>query len=311
MVTADYALTKNLLFSLSPTIYQDLNGIDGESADFPLHHLILSFKYGGIELLSSNLKVGVLTSVLVPLTDKNNIYGELYTGGGIELGGNLLLSYYTDKYFPDESFSIHANIGYYNFQDQDQDLSHNSTPIILAGNVSAVNYSLGIKLPASFMDMDNELFLEYWGQKFITRPPVMVYSREDISFVTFGVKFTPKSFLSFQLAGDLLVTGDDDETTYGKYGIRYYPSASYPDYKLSFGVKFNIIPMDKLTTVAKPVDLPARSSESVNFEMLYQDNAQNEKVEQIKAIRMDIEKNLRQIREALKGDYDSGNQEEE
>jgi len=310
-LNVDYTLTDNLLMSLSPTLYQDLNGIKGESSNFPLHNLNLSLKYGSLNLTAPNFKIGFLVSALFPLTDKNNIYGQLYTGGGNEIGGNVLLSYYSDKYFPEEAFSIHANIGYYNFFDEGEDISNSNREAIVEENSSAFNYSIGLKVPTQLIDTDAELFLEYWGQKFLTQPPIYAYSREDISFVTLGVKISPKSFLSFELSGDLLVTGDDEETTYSReYRIRFFPSASYPNYKLSFGVKLNLMSKKKVVTFAKPVSLPVRSSASVNFETLYKDDSKNEKVEQINAIRMNIEKNLRQIREALKGDYDSGNEEE-
>ncbi len=297
----DFALTDQLSFALSPTLYQDLNGNKGEAENFPIDNILISAKYGSFDL-SKNFTIGLLGSVKVPATDRHNVFGQMYSGGGTELGINLLSSYFFDQFFPNEALSIHFNIGYYNFFDKDQDISNNAKEFLVEDNSSAINYGLGIKYPLNlFEETGFDFFLEYWGQLFLQAPPEIAYSREDISFITSAIKITPSALFSFNISGDLLITGDDDETKYGSFGVRRLPSASYPDYKVALGLQFNINAEEQVPTLQQSATWPVINQSEINLEQLFsEDKNADEKIEEIKRRRLQIEKNLQQLRQLLK-----------
>ncbi len=303
-IHVDFALTDHLTFALSPTLYKDLNGNKGESVNFPIDNVLISAKYGSLEL-SKNFSVGFLGSILVPATDRHNVYGQMYSGGGTELGLNVLSSYYFDQFFPNESLSIHFNIGYYMFNDKDQDISNNSREFLVSESSSAINYGLGFKYPLDlFEETGFDILLEYWGQMFMQEPPVIAYSREDISFITGAIKVTPGSLFSFSISGDLLITGDDDKTDYTigrRYSVRSLPSASYPDYKIALGLQFNFNAEEQVPTLQQSATWPVVNQSEINLEQLFSDDQNaDEKIEEIKRRRLQIEKNLQQLRQLLK-----------
>jgi len=298
----DFALTDNLSFALNPTLYQDLNGIKGESENFPIDNILISAKYGSLDL-SKKFTVGFLASVLVPATDRHNVFGQMYSGGGTELGINVLGSYYFDEFFPKEALSIHFNLGYYNFFDKDQDISNNSTEYLVQKNSSAINYGIGFNYPLNFFEETGfDYQLEFWGQMFMQEPPEIAYSRENLAFITSALKITPSSFFSFNISTDLLIMGDDDKTKYGRrYGIISKASGSYPDYKLTLGLQFNLNSEEQVPTLQQSASWPVVNQSEINLEQLFsEDQNADEKIEEIKRRRLQIEKNLQQLRQLLK-----------
>jgi hypothetical protein len=303
----DYSITDYLLVSLNPTVYRDVHRKQ-EEANSPLDNLMISAKLGSYGLANDFFYAGLLASVLIPTADyNNNNYGVPYSAGSSELGINLLLSYYTDNLFPEEALNINLNLGYYNYFDKDKDISHTKTPFKVKQTTSAFNYALGIKYPTSTID----LMLEFWGQAFINQPPSIAYTRENMSFITAGLRLKPVAFASLTLAGDIMLGGKKDETTYSnKYGISSYPSGSskksYPEWRFVIGFELNILPLSVFSTGPNPraVELTPENQTSDVIKQLEglsqekEDTAQ--KVDELKRRRQEIEKNLQQLRQILK-----------
>ncbi|ACF14987.1 hypothetical protein Ctha_2538 [Chloroherpeton thalassium ATCC 35110] len=306
----DYSVTDNFLLAVNANVYQDIHLLS-EEASTPLDHLILSAKLGSYSFANDFFYIGFLTSVFIPVSDYNNIYGVPYTGGGTEVGFNILLSYYADNLFPRESLCFTINLGYYNYFDKDNSISHKETnPYYVSQNSSSINYGLGVKYPTETLD----LFLEVWGNTFMQQPPAIAYSREDMAYATLGFKVKPISFASFTLAGDFLISGDKDETLYDDgiysvYHIFQLPTASpknTPDWRFVFGIQLNILPLNQLTASVDPraVEL---TSENQNADIIKKlEDVRTDKTITVKKIdeltqkRKDIEKNLQLLRQILK-----------
>lgn len=302
----DYSITDYLLLSLNPTVYRDIHRKE-EEANSPLDNLMISAKLGSYGFGNDFFYAGLLASVLIPTADyNNNNYGVPYSAGSTELGVNLLLSYYTDNLFPEEALNINLNLGYYNYFDKDEDISHTNTPFLVKQTTSAFNYGLGIKYPTSTID----LMLEFWGQAFITQPPSIAFSRENMSFITAGIRLKPVAFAALTLAGDIMVSGKKDETVYSnKYGIVAHPGLSpnsYPEWRFIIGFQLNILPLSVFSTGPNPraVELTPENQTSDVIKQLEglsqekEDTAQ--KVDELKRRRQEIEKNLQQLRQILK-----------
>jgi hypothetical protein len=302
----DYSITDYLLLSLNPTVYRDVHRTE-EEANSPLDNLMISAKLGSYGFANDFFYAGLLASVLIPTADyNNNNYGVPYSAGSTELGVNLLLSYYTDNLFPEEALNINLNLGYYNYFDKDEDISQSKTPFLVKQTTSAFNYGLGIKYPTSTID----LMLEFWGQAFIKQPPSIAYTRENMSFITAGIRLKPVAFAALTLAGDIMVSGKKDETVYSNlYGISHHPGLSpnsYPEWRFIIGFQLNILPLSVFSTGPNPraVELTPENQTSDVIKQLEglsqekEDTAQ--KVDELKRRRQEIEKNLQQLRQILK-----------
>jgi len=305
----DYAVTDNFLIGVNANVYQDIHLLD-EEASTPLDHLILSAKFGSYSFANDFFYIGFLGSIYIPASDYNNIYGIPYTGGGTELGFNILLSYYADNLFPQESLCFTINLGYYNYLDKDNSISHKeSSPYYVTQNSSSINYGFGIKYPTEKLD----LFLEIWGNAYMQQPPPIAFSREDMAYATIGFNIKPISFANFTLAGDFLISGNEDETTYDNINSTYHifplPTASpknTPDWRLIFGIQLNILPFSKLTTSRDPraVEItPENQNENIikKLETVRSDKSVAvDKIEALSQKKKAIEKNLQLLRQILK-----------
>lgn len=302
----DYSITDYVLLSLNPTVYRDIHRNERE-ANSPLDNLMISAKVGSYGFANDFIYAGLLASVSIPTADyTNNNYGVPYSAGSTELGLNLLLSYYADNLFPQESLNFNLNFGYYNYFDKNKDISHTNKKYLVTSNTSSFNYGLGIKYPTSTVDF----MLEFWGLAYLQQPPVIAYTRENMSFVTLGLRIKPVAFAALTLAGDIMVAGKKDQTTYSNlYGISTHPGISpnsYPEWRFVIGLQVNILPLSVFSTGPNPraVELtPENQTSDVikQLEGLSQEKEETaQKVDELKRRRQEIEKNLQQLRQILK-----------
>ncbi|MBC8042307.1 MAG: hypothetical protein IAF08_02570 [Rhizobacter sp.] len=304
-VHLDYGVTDNILLAVNPTIYQDIHYFDSE-ANTPVDNVIVTAKFGSFGFGNEYFYAGLMANVLIPVANRRNSYGNPYTAGGTELGLNLLLSYYADNLFPQESFGVHLNLGYYNYFDNGKNISNrNEFEYIVESATSSFNYSIGIKYPTAFVD----LMLEFWGNSFIRKPPEIAYTRENLSFVTVGFRIKPLNFVSVSLTGDVLVSGREDETTYdGSYSILPQPAINpqnYAPWRIALGIQLNILPVSYFSTGdPRNVDLNPENQGSDVIRKLEDINEDKEttarKVEELRKRRQDVEKNLNQLKQILK-----------
>lgn len=304
-VHLDFTVTDNIQLAINPLVYQDIHYFQTE-ANTPIDNINIAAKFGSFGFGNDYFYGGLMATVLIPVAQRYNTYGNPYTGGGTELGLNLLLSYYTDNLFPDESFGAHLNFGYYNYFDSGKNISNiPENPFTVSSSTAAFNYSVGLKYPTAYVD----LLVEFWGNSFLREPPTLAYSRESLSFVTVGFRLKPLNFASILLNGDILIGGREDKTEYNAaYGIVQQPSSTpqnYAPWRIGIGIQLNILPINFFTTGdPRNVDLtPDNQGSDVirKLEDLNEDkDATARKVEELKKRRQDVEKNLQQLKNILK-----------
>ncbi|KER10751.1 MAG: hypothetical protein HY22_02780 [[Candidatus Thermochlorobacteriaceae] bacterium GBChlB] len=308
----DYAINNNITLAINPLIYQDTHfndGSTGATGGNALEHIIVALKGGSFGFVNDYFYVGGMATVMIPISNRFNSFGNPYTAGGTEIGINLLLSYYADNLFPKEAFNVNANVGFYTFLDQGKNISNNLTNRIeVASTSSAINYSLGFKYPTTAVD----LMLEVWGWAFINQPPSVAYTRESMTFVTVAGRLKPVDFLAFTLGFDYQITGRDDQTDYiagAPFSILRRPPNSptnYTEWRLILGLQFNILPLSfgsaadpsliDFTTGSQGSDIILRKLEDIGEDK----ESTARKIEELRRRRQDIEKNLQQLRNILK-----------
>lgn len=303
----DYAITNNVQVAINALVYQDIHHFETASNFF--ENIIIATKIGGYSFGNDMFYVGGMLSFMLPIASegKYNSYGVPYSGGGTETGLNVYLSYYADNLFPKESFNVNLNLGFYNYFDDGKNISNNATPLLNVGNSASLNYALGFKYPTSVVD----LMLEYWGWGWISQPNANVYSRESMSFISFGARVKPVEYISVLLGYDYQLSGKTDETTYnGQFAIIPRPGDSptnYTEWRFIFGVQVNILPISFGSTTADPrsVDFSAESQGSDVIIRKLEDIGEDKevtsrKIQEIQRRRQDIDRNLQQLRQILK-----------
>ncbi|MCS7014364.1 MAG: hypothetical protein RMI34_05490 [Chloroherpetonaceae bacterium] len=300
----DYAFTNNILVALNPVVYTDIHHQDAASNVF--ERIFLTAKVASFGIANDYVYLGGMATVMLPLAQRWNQYGNPYSAGGPELGINLLLSYYADNLFPRESFNLNLNLGLYNYFDSGKNISNTPAQTFkVESNSAAITYSIGAKYPTASVD----LMLEIWGWAYISEPPAQAYTRESMTFISAGVRLKPVEFLALTLGFDYQLAGREDRTQYGPFGIvRRPPNAptNYTEWRALFGVQFNILPIAfgstadpsliDFTTGSQGSDIILRKLEDIGDDK----ESTARKIEELRRRRQDIEKNLQQLRAILK-----------
>jgi hypothetical protein len=302
-VHLDYAFTNNILVAINPIVYTDIHHQD--AAANVLERIFLTAKVASFGIANDYVYLGGMATVMLPLAQRWNTFGNPYSAGGPEVGLNFLLSYYADNLFPNESFNANLNIGLYNYFDSGKNISNTPNQTFLVpSNSSAITYSVGLKYPTTSVD----LMLEIWGWAFFSEPPVQAYTRESMTFISAGVRLKPIEFLALTLGFDYQLTGREDKTRYGAFGIVRRPPNSptnYTEWRVLFGVQFNILPIFGKTADPSLIDFTTGSQGSDIILRKLEDIGDDKestarKIEELRRRRQDIEKNLERLRSILK-----------
>lgn len=301
----DYTFSKYIMVSLSPTLYQDIN-VDPsvKESNTPLSDIGITVKTGSYLFYSDYIALGGFFNFNLPIGDPqaHNVPLEPYRGIGPSFHIAGLFSYYGDNLFPDESFSIHTNIGFSMYLDKDKRVNLRDKSIVnLDRNSSvsptAIDYGFALKYPIGFIG----LYSEVWGTGFLTEPDAYIYSNESFSYLTLGLTMRPLDFVMLELSGDVLVYGSKNT---GKTSD-IVPNVNYAPWKLNVGMKFNILPFKTTYTIdpTRRYQISDQETQEIrNRIRIIEEDEQvtRDKVEVLKTKRKDVETNLKQLRDLLK-----------
>jgi len=316
-INLDYSFTDNLMIAVNATLYQDLNDGSGE-ANSPIHDFNLSLKTGSFGFNADYFQLGGLLNLYFPVGDaaKHNTAFEIYRGLGTGVHLQGFLSYYGDNLFPDESYSIHSNLGFSTFFDKGKEALNTKAAGIFTDNakktpypspktsksVSELNYLLGAKYPFSLID----IYGEVWGNVFLTQPDEFIQARENYTYLTLGLGARPIDLLKLDVSLDVLAAGGTNKSFFINNplggGIE---DVNYAPWKLNIGLKINILPF-KTTYAIDPsrrYEISEREASEIRsrVRIIEEDEAvTKDKVETLKAKRKDVESNLKQLRDLLK-----------
>lgn len=320
--TVAYGIIDNFDALVSVITYQDLNTrVLGSKQSLVPGDLYLTLRTGGYQIGEGSVEYGGAVTGRFPTGGQNNIPFEVYRSKNIEFGVMGLLSYYSNPYYKDQSYSLNFNLGFWSHND-------NGTIVTVAKstgykkaessvNAFALQYGLGFQLPVNKVQFTTDIY----GLSYLTAPSKYVFSRESFTYSSFGLRYNLRSWLNIGTYLDYLITGKSDNTAYdpatgtgAKYGITKpgetrdangkILSKGAPNYNTwRFGVSlgFNILPANFGGSAAAGGE--QRRKKLLDRLMEEEKGAQraSNQLDKLKNIRVNAEKELEQIRLELEG----------
>ncbi|MBN2011348.1 hypothetical protein JW960_18555 [candidate division KSB1 bacterium] len=306
-----YGFNEHFEFALTPIMYQD-NHKGDKGYNLP-DDIFLGVKAGSYKIKNSPFVYGGLIEARLPTAKYHNISFEPYSAGNLSVSIRGLLTYSKDPLYPEDNVNAHLNLGYINHNDVGKKLQD---PKI--DNYSVINmtqefvYGLGVNFPT----IDFDFFVELFGSTFIRKPPEQTaFSRENFVYFTPGLSFRANRWLSLNVAADLRVSSDNDETTYD------YPGggpvapdmANYPAWRINLGAKIVLLPTSVYKISEKDILIKKAESRRELFEQIIREQRETEsaeeELERIKAERRKAERELERLRRILEGETKSKKEE--
>ena len=221
----NFGFSNHLELSMTQILYQDiiLSSQDNDGNQYP-DDTYIRMKLGNLKFFIKDKPVflGFLTTIKFRTGAVDNIYLEPYVSYGISGKIDMLVSYYVNPFFPEESPAFHANIGYINYNDHEE----------LSKSSQAVPFSIGYVRST----IKREYFVELHGLLFVRHPTENNYSCENFMYIAPGYKY--KLFMGFSVTAglDILLFTQSEKSIYNLPDN--YPQ--YPEWRLN--LKFDFIP---------------------------------------------------------------------
>ena len=307
----NYGLSEKVELFFAPVFYQDTNrsgktGLAKKGINMP-DDLFLGVKFGSFQKLESPTVFGGRLMLRIPTADTHNVIYEEYSAGSLEIHLQGLFSYYSNLTFPDAGWSVHANIGYINHNDVGQSLTNaenDDTPQAMSAELTV---GAGVRIPAGLFDFS----LELNSSSFLTKPPITAYSREYSTYLTGGVYYNPRPWLTFQMGLDLRLISEGDLSVYaGNAGSHLAPPPTaefpnYPSWRGILGFKVALLPISVRTTDEEELRRQSRDRRAILERMMneQQDTQDAEaELERIKNERQRVEQELERLRRLLEAE---------
>jgi hypothetical protein len=300
----NYGVSRHLELACSPVLYQDINRSGGNflrgSANLP-DDLYLSAKIGSYTSLESPFVFGGLISLRLPTAKVHNVIYEPYSAGSVELGISALATYYHNVAFPDMGWSAIVNLGYLNHNDVGKSLSEDDnapTPQHMSSEIIA---GWSFLYPAGPFNFSAEITARH----FLTRPPETAYSREYVSYLTFGVCYNLYRWCALEMAFDKSLFSGVDETDYRYIALRNPGFPNYPGWRGILGVKLAILPFSLYKSEEADLKQKAKDRQTI-MEKMIENQTDMQSAEQeltrIQAERKNVEEELERLRKLLESE---------
>ncbi|MCA9735895.1 hypothetical protein KC799_27400 [candidate division KSB1 bacterium] len=313
-IVLSYGISDHVEFALSPVLYQDTNR--GVSQYNFIDDIFLALKFGSLGKSGSHLKSGIDFSVRFPTADMHNIIFEPYSSGRIGFGTNTRLTWSAEPYYPGDGFTFHLNAGYWNHNDVGEKLSDalgTIDTIRVTKPTMEFMYGVGINFPTLRFDFS----LEYFGNKFINKPPATAYSREDVAFLSPRIRYKPYHWMNFDISCDLRVMSSTEETDYTLPGMASFEledMPNYPSWRFNIGAQFTLLPRKTYTISERDVLIRKAEARKDLFEQIIRDKSEKDvaqkEVERIKLERRKAERELERLQQIILEKYKNKQQKE-
>ena len=304
--TFNIGVSSHLELAISPILYQDTNNSDGNAlngqANIP-DDILFGFKLGSFGRLESPFVFGGMLYGRIPTAKEHNIIYEPYSAGGFEVGLTGMVSYFSNPIFPDESWSIHGNLGYLNHNDVGRELTNDPMDLTPLSMSSEILFGLGFHYPAGTFDFSAEINARY----FLVDPPVTAYSGEYVSYLTTGVYYKPYPWVTFEMGFDLRLVSEQDLSQYAPVTSLSPPPTedfpNYPTWRGILGVKLGILPASLYSNAESDLLRQRAEDRKAALERMLEGQKETEDAEselaKIRAERKKVEEELRRLRKLL------------
>jgi hypothetical protein len=241
----EYSITRNISASANTIVYQDsfdprYNG-SGKSTNNELFSAVgVNLRAASFSTANDHVKFGAMVRVIFPTSSRSNEPFLPYNPGSLQGGVLVLISYYTDNFFPSKGLGIHLNAGWHNYNDVLSDLSRiPGSQFLVSYQTQSARYGLGIEYPLKFAD----IFGEAWGEYYLGQIVPIAYGRDNYTYSTFGAKIHVYRWLDVEVSGDVLLSGSKGSTDYtigAAYGVYKISNLNinYLPWRFNVGFKF-------------------------------------------------------------------------
>ncbi len=303
-LSLNYGISKHFEASFLPIIYQDTNR-GGKGYNF-LDDMFLLLKIGSFGSKGSSLSYGFDLGVRFPTAKDHNVIFEPYAANKTSFGAKALLSYARDPLYPEDAFSMHFNLGYWNHNDVGAKLTPADFPkdtVRVLNMTQELSYGAALLFPFEKFDFR----LEVHGWTFLQAPPVTAYSRESVTYISPGVSYKPYRWMTMQLNADIRVTNAADKTDYTRPGVkRVSDLPNYSDWRITLGTKITLLPTSLYAISERDILMKKAESRRELFEQIIKEQRETEsaeeELERIKEERRKAERELERLRRILEGE---------
>ena len=225
-----------------------------------------------------------------------------------------IASYSRDPLYPEDDFSAHFNLGYWNHNDVGEQLTNSQKDKIRVTQMTQGNY---IRCSSHFSLLTVLIFvLSYLGQGFLAKPPVTAYSREAVAYFSPGVSYKAYRWLAVNFGADIRLNGNNDITAYAQPGSpsQIFDTPNYPSWRINLGTKLTILPTSLYAVSERDLLMEKANSRRELFEQIIKEQRETEsaeaELERIKEERRTAEKELERLRQILEGEARRQQEEE-
>jgi hypothetical protein len=287
-----FGATDHFDITVAPGIYQDTN-LGGNLPD----DIRLFLKIGSFDFANRHMYWATQLGTRFPIGEYHNYPFTYYAGPSVEYGLSGFLSYYSDPYLPDRSFSTHLNIGFWNHNEAGEKIWRSLTSSV---NSVALTYGIGLVYPTDLFNFQ----LEFTGLTYIEQPDQYVFSREDWMYVTPGIKYKPLSWLDVNFGVDIRVSEDVDESIpriQQDYNDRGLPN--YAAWKAHLGLEITILPITSSSSSSTQVEREQFNQRVEFFQQIIEDRERSENIKEeldkLKEERESAEQELEELKQIL------------
>ncbi|KAA0226669.1 hypothetical protein KJ068_04755 [bacterium] len=293
----NYGISRHFEASLVPMIYQDTNR-SGKGFNIP-DDIFLRLKIASLGQRGATMSYGIELGTRFPTGKTHNIPFESYSAGKFSFGATGIVSFARDPLYPEDGFSAHFNLGYWNHNDVGQILNPSSPAIAVTKMTQEFLYGASIIMPSEKFNFRLELF----GSAFINAPPTTAFSRTPVAYITPGVSYKAYRWMSLDASSDIRLSGQPSATS---VPARIFTLPSYSAWRVSLGAKITLLPTSLYSMSER--DLLMRKAESRRelFEQIIKEQRETEsaeaELERIKDERRKAERELERLRRILEGE---------
>jgi hypothetical protein len=312
-LSLNYGISKHFEASFMPVIYQDTNKQTAKGYNL-LDDLFLFLKVGSLGSKGSSLSYGFDLGVRFPTAKEHNVVLEPYSASKTSFGANTMVSYARDPLYPEDGFSMHFNLGYWNHNDVGAKLtpSNFEKDLVRVENMTQeLTYGAAMLFPFEKFDFRFELH----GRTFLQKPPETAFSRESVAYISPGVTYKPYRWMTLLLNADLRVTNAAEATDYNKPGVNPIAGLpNYPSWRITLGTKVGILPTSLYAISERDILMKKAESRRELFEQIIKEQRETEsaeeELERIKDERRKAERELDRLRRILEGEAERQKQEQ-
>lgn len=302
-----YGIIEHLDASLGIRLYQDTH-YENEY-NLP-DDIFLTIRAGSFDFADRYFQAGIMTSFRFPTGEVHNYPFAEYSSGAFEYGFLGAVSFFLDPYLPERAFSMHFNMGWWNYNEAGDvlyEFKRNYGTHLKGDKLKASQSSkdLRMALAAVFPTQMFDFRVELSGILYLTDPPNFVYSAEEWAFLSPSLRYKPFKGVSFDLGADFRLSPSERQRTSGipDVSTKLDLPGNYPAWKVHMGANLSLnLLSKKLGTVSDYESQEAKQKielfESVLDEKQKAESIQSE-IENLRKIRKEAEKEIEDLKKSL------------